>query len=145
MARLQCNNWTSVCVVGVSLAAITGCVPSGPSLVQVSGTVTHDGQPLEHITVHFVPESGRPSWGNTDAQGRYTAEYSADRKGVVVGRHRVFVVFAPKDPQVKMDMEMGKYRPPTEIGEVVRKYGNVETSPLSFDIQETQAIDLNLD
>lgn len=52
-------------------AAVVGCAE--PPTVLVRGMVTHDGKPLEGAIVTFIndKESGRPSFGVTDAQGRY--------------------------------------------------------------------------
>lgn len=145
MSSVTYRNRSFVFLVALVSTALAGCGPSGPPLAQVSGTVTRGGEPLEHVTVHFMPEAGRPSRGLTDAGGRYTAEYSSDRTGVVLGRHRVFITYEPKDIQLRMDMEMGKYQPPPDMIAMLQKYGNPETTPLSFDIEGSQTIDLQLD
>ena len=91
-----------------------------------------------------LARQGRPSWGVTDAQGRYTMEYT-DKKGVEIAQHKVYVTFSPQDIQVKMDLEFGKYKVPPEIKEILKKYGDPETTPLTYDVQESQTIDLALD
>ncbi len=126
------------------LATVVGCGTAAPPLLEVRGKVTYEGQPIDDLTVHFLPESGRPSWGVTDAEGNFVLEFSSGNPGVVKGNHRVFLTFDPSDTQVKMDMEMGNYRPPAVIEEILGKYGDPETTPLSFSIQESQSIDLEL-
>lgn len=87
MNRLQ------LCFVVCSLTclAIVGCGDSGPELGRVTGTVTMDGQPLANALVTFVPEAGgRSSTGTTDSSGNYTLIY-ADKKGALIGRHKVSV------------------------------------------------------
>ncbi|MCS7239330.1 MAG: carboxypeptidase-like regulatory domain-containing protein [Thermoguttaceae bacterium] len=84
-------------VVSAVLAIIVGCGRSDlPPLGTVSGTVTLNGQPLEGVTVMFQPVQGRPSLGQTDANGAYELRYMAGVKGAVVGKHRV-EVFWPED------------------------------------------------
>ncbi|NOX53834.1 MAG: carboxypeptidase regulatory-like domain-containing protein [Planctomycetes bacterium] len=81
-----------VCCIAVFVFAVSGCAPtaSGPKTVPVSGTVTMDGKPLANAMVRFIPEAGgRPSFGITDAQGRYELSYTESQKGAILGKHRV--------------------------------------------------------
>jgi hypothetical protein len=58
----------------------------------VSGVVTLDGKPLDRASVVFKPEAGgRPSFGVTDEQGRFTLAYSMDEDGAEVGSATVTV------------------------------------------------------
>jgi hypothetical protein len=57
----------------------------------VTGRVLLDGKPLAGATVTFTPESGSPSTGRTDADGRFTLAGDGG-PGVNVGRHNVRVV-----------------------------------------------------
>lgn len=71
----------------VSLTASLFAVGCGGDLkvAPVSGTVTLDGSPLERASVLFEPDKGRPSFGVTDGQGRYTLNYSMNERGAEVG------------------------------------------------------------
>ncbi len=73
-----------------------------PPLVQVSGTVTLDGKPVEKAWVKFVPQfegpegylKGSTSFGFTDAAGKYTLTYTTDSNGkailgAVIAKHQV--------------------------------------------------------
>ena len=71
-----------------------GCGPGGPPLGRVEGIVTLDGQPIQHATVEFQPTQGAPSYGGTDADGRYELQYSLQRKGALVGKHTVRITTA---------------------------------------------------
>lgn len=72
------------------LSLLVGCGPGGPALGTVTGTVTLDGAPLADAKLEFQPRGeGSPSYGMTDAQGRYELRYSADRPGAMVGQHVV--------------------------------------------------------
>ena len=71
--------------------ALAGC-DQGPELGSVTGTVTLDGQPVPHAFVVFTPQGpGRPSQTKTDAEGRFSLKFNADREGALIGNHRVTV------------------------------------------------------
>ena len=73
-----------VCVLARRVRRNSGVVP-------VSGTLTYKGKPVTNAFINFVPESGRPSMGETDQSGRFTLTYDPQTKGAQVGKHRVFV------------------------------------------------------
>jgi hypothetical protein len=50
-----------------------------------------DGQPLADAFVTFTPESGRPSFGGTDANGNYELLYTDAKTGALPGQHTVKV------------------------------------------------------
>lgn len=58
-----------------------------PPLARVTGIVTVGGTPLADAKVTFTPEEGRPSFGNTDSNGRFELVYTADSKGAMLGKH----------------------------------------------------------
>lgn len=60
-----------------------------PELGTVTGTITQNGKPLADAWVEFVPEKGRLSAGRTDAEGRYSLQYTFDAPGAKVGTHTV--------------------------------------------------------
>ncbi|WP_417379668.1 DUF6795 domain-containing protein [Gimesia sp.] len=73
---------------------ISGCSGSGeslPELMEVTGTVTLDGKPVENISVIFQPESTdqASSRGTTDAEGKFSLMYNQDASGAVPGMHKV--------------------------------------------------------
>lgn len=70
---------------------LAGCGSSG--VVPVSGTLTYKSKPVTNAIIHFVPEKGRPSMGETDQNGRFTLVYDPQTKGAQVGKHRVFVMY----------------------------------------------------
>lgn len=123
-------------VSGVALLAVpvllTGC-NDGPKVVRVAGTVTRNGKPVPYLTVNFIPEVGRPSWGLTDEQGRFTLEYDNTTKGALVGTHTVWVLWRPASPQEEIQGPKGGRRPP-ELEAIRAKYGSQEKSPLKIEI-----------
>lgn len=72
------------------LIAFVGCSSTeSPELLDVGGTVTLDGKPVDGALVEFVPDFGRPSHGVTDASGDYALAYTQSKTGALVGRHTV--------------------------------------------------------
>lgn len=65
--------------------SLVGC-GSDMKVAPVSGTVTLDGAPLAKASVLFQPDAGgRPSFGVTDQNGKYTLAYSMHEQGAEVG------------------------------------------------------------
>jgi len=126
------------------LVTSLGC-GGGPGLVGVSGVVTRGGQPVENVQVTFMPETGRPAWGATDAEGRYTLEFAQGDLGIVPGKYKVVVKYIYPDMETEIAMTQGKKPLPPGIKEILAKYGDEQKTPLEFDIQGPQEIDLALD
>lgn len=70
------------------------------STLQVTGTVTYNGQPADKAEVHFTPAEGRPASGVTDAQGRFQLSTFSPDDGAMPGDHKVTVVqyYPPGEP-----------------------------------------------
>lgn len=68
-----------------------GCGQKGPKLVNVEGTLTVNGEAIEGALIEFQPDdpTGSPSYGATDADGHYELEFNPQRKGALIGMHRV--------------------------------------------------------
>ncbi|MCA9203132.1 MAG: hypothetical protein KDA59_08805 [Planctomycetales bacterium] len=136
-------------LLSVSLLPLVGCGPAGPKTVPVSGTVTLNGQPVPHLVVHFMPDEGRPSWGYTDEQGRFTLNYTRDRDGAELGKHKVWFVYEPKAQDAGQEMEWMKSGPPRaseELAAALQKYGSDSASPLTLDVQQSESdLQLKLD
>lgn len=67
-----------------------GCGHAGPQLAPVSGRVTLDGKPLRDADLVFQPDDAKsPSYGRTDADGRYDLGYKRGVPGGLVGWHTV--------------------------------------------------------
>ncbi|EAQ80874.1 carboxypeptidase-like regulatory domain-containing protein [Blastopirellula marina] len=82
-------------IVVISVSMVLGCGGgSGPRLATVSGTVTLNGQPLPDALVSFYHGEDRPSHGTTDASGHYELEFTADRKGALIGENVVRITLA---------------------------------------------------
>ncbi|MFM8890537.1 MAG: hypothetical protein ACKOTB_02745 [Planctomycetia bacterium] len=96
-AGLRAGFPTSLVAIGLVAAAFlsAGCSKvEGPLLMPVSGKLLVDGKPIQGITVMFLPDkskgtSGPASVGVTDAEGAFSLAAAGNRKGAVVGHHRV--------------------------------------------------------
>lgn len=53
--------------------------------------VTIDGTPLKRGSIKFVPEHGRPSFGEIDPDGRFKLTCYEGGDGALPGKHRVQV------------------------------------------------------
>jgi hypothetical protein len=116
----------------VLLALFAGCGPSGPELAPVSGRVMLNGRPLENADVVFQPAgSKRPSYGQTDAEGRYQLAFKRGEAGALVGDHTVLISVSPeivrKPPHI----------PPryNTLSELKREVKSGEENVFDFDIK----------
>src|SRR5438105_14176879 len=83
------------CTVVLPAVVLAGCQKEGPTVVKVTGVLTYKGQPVPNAYVRFRPEYGRPSWGETDEQGRFKLHYDKEQDGAVVGKHKVWLEVRP--------------------------------------------------
>src|SRR5262245_3535220 len=105
-----------------ALAALAGC--GGQGLAPVTGTLTYKGKPVTNAYVDFSPESGeRPSWGQTDQEGRFQLEFDRKNKGAVLGKHKVSVRMRPVT-RAEQEAMMDGRQPPlsAEMKEFFAKY-----------------------
>lgn len=75
------------------LAAAAGCGGSG--LPSLTGTVTIDGKPAPAgVAIQFSPTAagGSPSYAQTDADGKYEAQFSFNKTGIQPGEHSVKLI-----------------------------------------------------
>ena len=102
------------------LPYLCGCGPANPlDTIAVTGTVTVDGQPMEGISVTFLPADGGAygAFGSTDSKGKFklSSPSAPVGSGAVAGEY--IPVFS------KTEMEQ---RPPTASPEEERRlYGGV--------------------
>lgn len=131
-----------VLVVGLALL-IAGCGggSDGPSLIDVEGTITLDGEPLGNAAISFLPagagvDGTSPSYGKTDANGQYSLEYSISESGAIAGKYRVAISTlqdADEDEGVAAQAETvpAKYNVNTELEVEVTEGGG----PYDFSLE----------
>lgn len=113
------------------LGMTVGC-DDGPAVAPVTGTVTHDGQPIVGAMVEFQPDAGAPSYGYTDENGVYEIQYQVNKMGALLGHHYVSVTTAGEKTDPKTDTTINvpetvprKYNDPTELEFEVKSGKNV--------------------
>jgi hypothetical protein len=134
------------------LLVLAGCDKGDyPEMAKVTGTVTYKGKPVPNMMVNFMPTEGRPSWGKTDANGRFEMIYDSDYKGVKMGHHKVY--FTPpanttidggQSKASKKALAEAAGLTPEEMSEFSKKYGAEMTTQLEVDVKKDPE-DLKLD
>lgn len=135
-------------VFGVAIVS-TGC--GGPSadyaklgLVEISGTVTLDGVPVEGAAVYFYEPDERYCFGVTNSRGRYTAMLNSEKSGVTPGAKRVEITtrrnplgeaaaMAEEDPDAEADKLEEKI--PAAYNEKSKLEVVIETSDNALDFE----------
>jgi hypothetical protein len=84
-------SWNSLAPIVIFLIGVIGCGDGRPVRVAVSGNVVIDGAPVTRGSVKFVPEKGRPSFGNIGPDGHFTLTCYDGNDGALPGKHRVQV------------------------------------------------------
>lgn len=120
-------------VILIGMVSLPGCGGGGntPELGEVEGVVTLDGKPLPEAQVDFIPAAGRPSMAETDANGKYRLQYTADNEGAIVGPHTVKIHTAV-DGRVDRQEELvpPRYHADTELKADVKAGSN----EINFDL-----------
>ena len=121
-------------LVLASVLMLAGCGGNSdvPDLGRVTGVVTLDGQPLSGAQVTFSPESGRPSNAETDKDGSYSLQFTADEAGAILGKHTVKIATAVDgrdDP--KTERVPSRYNSKTELTAEVKEGKNTLDFELS--------------
>ncbi len=133
----------------LSLVTLTGCAKNGPEVVSISGKVTREGNPYPNVFLNFEPEKGRPSWAQVDGEGKYTVKYDNTQDGAVTGKHKVWISYRAKDPREEMiekGFAKGKSSRPKDMGSVLTKFGDRETTPLIIEITKPESnLEIKLD
>ncbi len=90
MAYLSCVTKRVPLLLALLLLLFSGGC-GNKDLGAVTGTITLDDQPLADAFVEFTPtgEGGSPSYGKTDANGKYEMEFSRDQSGAWIGANSV--------------------------------------------------------
>ncbi len=110
--------------VAICFLLIAGCGGSDIARVEVSGTVTLGGQPLEQGKIQFQPVAGGPSAGGDIADGEFTIPVD---RGPSPGKYKVEIrSYQPTGKQVPDPDFPGKMEDQTR--NVVPKRYNDQTT-----------------
>ena len=142
----RCRNHGLVVAGLLVTIATVGCQRSDhPKMVRARGTVLYNGQPLEGAVVSFVGPGGRPSAGDTDAEGRFQLSAWKPGDGAVLGEHMVTITKYAKpsfEPEKTPDgsfmfksaeKEIAYYNTPSVLP---ARYGNQRQSVLKATVTE---------
>ena len=116
-----------------------GC-GSGSETIAVSGVVTHNSKPLADADVSFIPAQGRPAYGRSDSNGRFTLTTFNNNDGAVPGEH---VVTISKSVEVKPATDTNPYAEYKSV--VPGKYGRPQDSPLTATVGNGGEMDFSFD
>jgi len=118
--------------------------PDRTETVPVTGTVTHNGEPVEGASVTFMAQSadGRGASGTTDASGEFTLTTFEPGDGAIPGSYRVkiaktVVEGGPSEEEYQAAAARGMTLPQPEAKEMLPvKYKDVNTSQLTAEVKE---------
>ncbi len=100
----------------------------GPSLGQVSGSVTYKGQPLSQGEISFFPTNGRPAFGKIVDGKIVEATFVATNDGVPVGTHQVSIQSMTNADDMYAEQK----------SLIPKRYGDPATSGLTAEVQKGQ-------
>ncbi|MEX1041500.1 MAG: hypothetical protein WDZ51_12760 [Pirellulaceae bacterium] len=122
-------------IAGFLLLFAVGCGQELPyEVVNLEGTVTYKGDPLEGVIVHFRPTTGRESMATTTEGGKFAMRYTYDVDGVQKGPGEFFLSL----PMSGGGITGGKTKMSPLITEAVRKYSTKGT-PIAAEINESSS------
>jgi hypothetical protein len=108
----------------VLLSVAIGCGDRHPARLLVSGKVLIDGAPVTRGNIKFVPDNGRPSFGDIGPDGRFTLTCYDGNDGALPGKHRV-----------QVDANRGISEKAMEIF-TPKRYADFRTSGIEIEISE---------
>jgi hypothetical protein len=125
----------------VLICFTTGCGGSGadPGTVNVKGTVTLDGKPLDAATVAFIGREGaRLSSATTDGAGKFTIRAAVGKNVITVAKASASPA-PPSSDEPQLMPAQGEYQKLAQAvkSEVPAKYGDPKTSGLSLDVKDS--------
>jgi hypothetical protein len=120
------------CLVLTASALILGC---GPSMQEVTGTVTSAGKPVPNVQVVYLGSTGETGLGKTDGSGKYAVS-------VPPGKYQVSVTLPPGEATIPDSSDpyaiQNKFPFPA-------KYAAPGTSGLTYEVTGAGTNDLKLD
>jgi len=140
------------CLIILAVLGAAGC-GRGTKWVEVEGVVKLDGRPLGNVQVEFLPDpeegtQGPRSTAVTDPDGNFTLVADNQKKGAVVGSHRVLIrdlqPYGDKfvGRKIEAEAQEGVPRPPSRVPAV---YSDSARTPLKEEIQSDRpTVEVNL-
>ncbi len=123
-----------------------------PAISRVTGTVTYKGKAVPNMMVNFMPTEGRPSWGRTDAAGKFEMVYDSDYKGVKMGHHKVYItppastIDGGTSKASKHALAEAANLTPEEMLDIRSKYGAEEVTKYEVDVKtDPEVVNITLE
>lgn len=122
--------------------------PNRPATYPVTGTITHNGKPVEGAMVRFeLADGSRSAIGKTDANGKYVLTTFSANDGALPGQYRVSILKYETPPRTPSSKSEAEYVPPEAAGLAQQatipknllpaKYADVKTSGLAATVSES--------
>lgn len=143
-ARIMTRNdyCLTLAILAVSGIFLGGCGGKLPyEVVELEGTVTYQGKPLEGVCVHFQPDSGRESSSISGPGGAFAMQYTYDVDGVQKGAGK-FYLSLPEEAGSLAGSKAG--RSPL-LAEAVKKYSSEKTNQRAQITKADKEYELKLD
>lgn len=148
MNKMALGNLLAVALLGSVLGLGCGGQQDAdrPSTCPVTGTVTHNGEPVDGATVAFQSADGsRGAVGVTDAGGKYTLTTFESGDGAVPGAYQVKIFkYKVETGSAAADQDSADYVPPAEGEEAAEAqnllpaiYADPTTSGLTATVSES--------
>jgi hypothetical protein len=133
----------------LTLVCAAGCSSSPPAVVEASGVLLLDGQPLPHAKVEFIPQlknfgAEMNSTAITDDNGRFTLMFGfASKPGAAVALHHVVVTEGPPPADLRgqspeAQTRLGEYQKRLKNRPIPPEYGNVALTRLRVEVKPDQ-------
>jgi hypothetical protein len=112
------------------------------TLLSVSGTVKFDGKPLANASVIFENPDTSFSYGQTDANGKYSLQFDSLKSGCTPGKKTVRISTRRKageergDPDGDSGDEEGNVKPASAAEQVPERYN--KKSELSVEVSSSK-------
>ena len=124
-----------------TVAALTGCGNGKLTTINVTGTVTYEGEPLAGATVNFIPKAegqGHPAYGMTDAQGHYKLQTLLGNPdaGTTPGKYAVSVIKMEEQAETSDTSPSRTAIPPHPKSFIPERYGRTTTSGLTATVKK---------
>jgi len=138
----------------VALLAVVGCSRGGGGpRATVSGTITHNGAPVDgarvtfHSTVEVEGKRGNSYAGLTDSSGKYLIAGVGKEVGLPPGMYKVTITkLNPKGKDLPKDFDEGQiFASGMAINLLPKDYENVNTTKLSVTLEEGKNEGKNFD
>ncbi len=151
---------SSILFLLLLVVVASGC-DSEPTMTQVSGKITKDGQPINRVEVRFVPLNEKHgkfiASGLSDDEGNFVIGVPGREEALCpIGQCKVTVREGPMPAELRGRLETAdrgngggndykKYKASLRHRPIPRKYERLHSTPLIFDVTKDKADGYDID